>query len=97
MGVMERSNYDENNLALKGISASFGAIPVGLSNALCRPDFIHDTTYLRALKTLRGGPLMLTIIKSLILDTESLLHRLVYRLVQIELAKVSLTCSRRNW
>jgi len=25
MGVMEWSNYDENNLALKGISASFAA------------------------------------------------------------------------
>ena len=54
-----------NSLATFFISSLLLDLPVGLSQAPCRPDFSHDNTYLLAFQSLRQGPFMLIISKLL--------------------------------
>lgn len=54
-----------NSLATFFISSLLLDLPVGLSQAPCRPDFSHDNTYFLAFQSLRQGPFMLIISKLL--------------------------------
>ena len=67
-----------NNFTLFFISASTFASPVGLSKAPCLPHFSQAITYFLAFQIFSGGPLMLSIIKSLTRSTASLFFKLVW-------------------